>query len=146
MADNKISPIIREWMDVFMQRSMHGWMHYVKSTGLSMPQFNILMHIHYKGACGLSEISDRFDISAAAASQLVDKLVNAGYLERTEDLHDRRAKQLTLSISGASLIKDGIEKRYLWMDHLAENLSEYDQQTVSQTLTMLINAATKMDQ
>src|SRR5829696_9442802 len=92
-----ISQSLREWMDVFMHRSMRGWNQFAKSTGLSMPQFSILMQLHHKGSCGMSQISERFDVSAAAASQLVDKLVQAGYIERTEDPNDRRAKLLDLS-------------------------------------------------
>ena len=69
------SQSIRSWMDVFMHRSMRGWSQFAKSTGLSMPQFSILMQLHFCTQCGLSEISGRFDVSAAAASQLVDKLV-----------------------------------------------------------------------
>jgi DNA-binding MarR family transcriptional regulator len=60
------SQSLRAWMDAFMHRSMRGWSHFAKSTGLSMPQFSILMQLHYKGACGMSAISERFDVSAAA--------------------------------------------------------------------------------
>ncbi|MBV6393755.1 MAG: hypothetical protein KPEEDBHJ_02999 [Anaerolineales bacterium] len=52
---------LRGWMDVFMHRSMRGWTRFAKSTGLSMPQFSILMQLHHKGICGMSEISERFD-------------------------------------------------------------------------------------
>ena len=101
MTDSvRFSRALRQWMDVFMHRSMSGWMQYVKSSGLSMPQFSILMRLHYRGECGISNLSEHMDISAAAASQLVDKLVQAGLLERTEDPHDRRAKQVALSPKG----------------------------------------------
>jgi len=49
-------------MDVFMHRSMRGWGLFARSTGLSMPQFSVLMQLHHKGACGMSEISERFAI------------------------------------------------------------------------------------
>ena len=111
----RITQPMREWMDVFMHRSMRGWNQFAKSTGLSMPQFSILMQLHYKGTTGLSEISERFDISAAAASQLVEKLVQSGYLERAEDPNDRRAKNLRLTAAGAKLVNDGIQERYRWM-------------------------------
>ena len=65
---------IRSWMDVFMHRSMRGWGRYAKSTGLSMPQFSIMMQLHYRGACGMSKISEGYDITPAAASQLVSSL------------------------------------------------------------------------
>ncbi len=136
---------IREWMDVFMHRSMRGWTRFAKSTGLSMPQFSILMQLHHKGPCGMSEISERFDISNAAASQLVDKLAQAGYLDRTEDPSDRRAKQLKLSPKGAKLVDKGINERYRWMDQLTDNLNADEQKKVSEALTILTEAAQKLD-
>jgi len=141
----QITQPLREWMDVFMHRSMRGWTHFAKSTGLSMPQFSILMQLHYKGACGMSAISERFDVSAAAASQLVDKLVQAGYIERTEDPHDRRAKLLKLSTEGAKLVEGGIQERYRWMDELTTNLSAAEQTQVSEALSILTEAARQMD-
>ena len=93
----------------------------------------------------MSEISERFDISAAAASQLVDKLVHAGYLERTEDPIDRRAKLLTMSAKGEELINQGTEERYRWMDDLAAVLSAKEQGKVSEALTLLTNAVEKME-
>jgi len=141
----QFSQTLRAWMDAFMHRSMSGWNQFAKSTGLSMPQFSILMQLHHKGPCGMSEISDRFDITAAAASQLVDKLVHAGYLERAEDPSDRRAKLLTLSTSGGELIKQGIEERYRWMDDLATTLSVDDQKKVSEALILLTNASKEME-
>ena len=141
-----ITQPLRAWMDVFMHRSMRGWNQFAKSTGLSMPQFSILMLLHYKGACGMSEISERFDVSAAAASQLVDKLVQAGYIERTEDPSDRRAKLLKLSAKGAKLVDDGIQERYRWMDELTSRLSAADQTKISEALSMLTEEARKLDQ
>jgi len=142
----QIAQPLREWMDVFMHRSMRGWNRFAKSTGLSMPQFSILMQLHYRGASGMSEISERFDVTAAAASQLVDKLVQAGYIERTEDPHDRRAKLLKLSAKGAKFIDDGIQERYRWMDDLASKLSATDQTKISEALSILTEAAQKLDQ
>ena len=136
---------IRTWMDVFMHRSMRGWTHYAKSTGLSMPQVSILMQLHYRGACGLSAISERFDISNAAASQLVDKLVQSGHLARTEDPSDRRAKLLDLSAKGRDLIQQGINERYLWMDEVAKTLSAEEKVKVTEALNILTEAAKKVD-
>ena len=142
----QITQPLRAWMDVFMHRSMRGWTHFAKSTGLSMPQFSILMQLHYKGACGMSAISERFDVTAAAASQLVDKLVQAGYIERTEDPSDRRAKLLKLSTKGAQLVDDGIQERYRWMDELTSRLSAAEQTMISEALTLLTEAARQMEQ
>jgi DNA-binding MarR family transcriptional regulator len=141
----QFSQSLRAWMDTFMHRSMRGWNRFAKSTGLSMPQLSILMQLYHKGPCGLSEVSDRFDITAAAASQLVDKLVHAGYLERTEDPTDRRAKLLALHVKGEELLNQGTEERYRWMDELAAMISVEDQKKVGEALGILTEAAHKLE-
>jgi len=140
-----ISQSLRAWMDVFMHRSMRGWSQFAKSTGLSMPQFSILMQLHHKGACGVSNISERFDISNAAASQLVEKLVQGGFVKRDEDPSDRRSKLLNLTVKGTSLIQQGVEQRHRWMDELVKNLSAEEKAKVSEALTILTEKAMEMD-
>ncbi len=132
---------IRAWMDVFMHRSMRGWGLFAKSTGLSMPQFSILMQLHHKGACGMSEISERFEVSPAAASQLVDKLVQNGFIIREEDPNDRRAKLLNLTDKGRELVQQGIEERYRWVNQLSEKLNSEQKNKISEALTLLTEAA-----
>ena len=102
---------VRAWMDVFMHRSMRGWAQFAKSSGLSMPQFSIVMQLHHKGAFGMSEVSERFEITPAAASQLVDKLVQNGFVQREEDPKDRRAKSLNLTDKGRELVRRGAQER-----------------------------------
>jgi DNA-binding MarR family transcriptional regulator len=140
------SQSLREWMDIFMHRSMRGWNRFAKTTGLSMPQFSILMQLHYRGACGISEISDRFDITTAAASQLTDKLVQSGLLERAEDPSDRRAKQINLSPKGTKLVHEGLKERYRWMETLTRSLTAEEQTKVAEALVILTEAAQKLDQ
>ncbi|MCK6582306.1 MAG: MarR family transcriptional regulator [Anaerolineales bacterium] len=141
-----ISQSLRTWMDIVMHRSMHGWMHFAKSTGLSMPQFSILMQLHHKGPCGMSEISERFDITAAAASQLTDKLVQGGYIERAEDPNDRRAKSIQLTPKGKELVEAGMTERYRWMDELVSKLSAEDKPKVVEALKVLTEAARQLDE
>lgn len=141
-----ISQSLRSWMDIVMHRSMRGWMTFAKSTGLSMPQFSILMQLHHKGPCGMSEISERFDITAAAASQLTEKLVQGGYIERAEDPNDRRAKSIQLTPKGRELVEAGMTERYRWMDELVSKLSAEDKPKVIEALIVLTEAAKQLEE
>jgi DNA-binding MarR family transcriptional regulator len=141
----QLNRAIRSWMDVFMHRSMRGWGRFAKSTGLSMPQFGLLMQMHHKGACGMSEVSERFDITPAAASQLVDKLVQNGFVQRVEDPNDRRAKLLSLTDKGRNLIQQGIEERYLWVEELAGKLTAEERAQVSEALNLMTHAAQELE-
>ena len=146
MTDSsRFSKSLRAWMDVFMHRSMRGWTHFAKSTGLSMAQFSILMQLHHKGPCGMSDISERFDVTPAAASQLVDKRVQSGYRERAEDPSDRRAKLLKLSHNGAKLVEQGMNERHRWMDEITKNLSADEQKKIIEALDILTNAAKRIE-
>lgn len=136
---------IRSWMDIFMHRSMRSWGRFAKSTGLSMPQFGLLMQMHHKGACGMSEVSERFDITPAAASQLVDKLVQNGFIQRVEDPHDRRAKLLNLTEKGRDLIERGMEERYRWVDELGERLTAEERAKVTEALNIMTEAARELE-
>lgn len=136
---------IRAWMDIFMHRSMRGWGRFAKSTGLSMPQFSVMMQLYYRGACGMSRISEGYDITPAAASQLVDKLVHSGWIQRVEDPADRRAKLLSLTDKGRDLVQQGIEERYRWVDELAGKLTAEERVQVSEALDIMTNAAKDME-
>src|SRR5512143_3533893 len=105
------SQALHTWVDLSAHHAMRGWLHHARATGLSMPQFNILMQLYRKGNCGISDISDRFEISNAAASQHVENLVQAGLIGRTEDPRDRRAKQIQLSDKGRALVQQGFGAR-----------------------------------
>ena len=132
---------LRAWMDVFMHRSMRGWGRYAKATGLSMPQFSILMQLYHKGACGMSRISEGYDITPAAASQLVDKLVQSGLIQRVEDPSDRRAKLLSLTDKGREFVQQGIEERYRWVDELGDKLTADERVQISEALEIMTRVA-----
>lgn len=136
---------LRAWMDIFTHRSMHNSARFIKASGLSMPQFFLLMHLHRHEQCGISDLSEQMDVTAAAASQLVDKLVQAGLLERVEDPKDRRAKRVSLSPAGEALVKKGVHERSRWVDELADLLNPEERQKAAEALEILTEAAMKLE-
>lgn len=131
---------MRRFMETAVHSSMRASAHFTKAIGLSMPQFSLLMQLYYRGVCGMSEISERFEITPAAASQLVDKLVQSGLVHREEDPQDRRAKSLNLTAKGKQLIQKGMEQRYRWVEPLAEKLTAEERLKVDEALTILMKA------
>src|SRR5574340_406431 len=129
-----LNQALRAWMDVAMHRSMRGWAHHAKSMGLSMPQFSILMQLHHNGHCGVSDISERFEISTAAASQHVENLVQAGLLERLETPADRRVREIQLTAKGRSLIEKGLAQRHSWIERLTAAFKEEDRDRIATAL------------
>jgi len=74
----EFSNVVRDWAQVFMNRSMHDFKRFMEDTGLSFSHINILMRLFHGGNCGVSEIGEQMGITNAAASQTVDRLVQMG--------------------------------------------------------------------
>jgi DNA-binding MarR family transcriptional regulator len=60
---------------------------------LTFPRYEALMLLFYssKGELPLGKISDRLQVHRTSVTNVVDKLVDSGYVERVGDQRDRRA-------------------------------------------------------
>jgi len=147
MSPTKVfTEVIREWSEVFMQRSMRDFKRFMDATGLSFSQINILMRLVHRGSTGVSEMGEQMGVTNAAASQAVDRLVQLGLIERTEDPEDRRAKRLALTHKGRTLIEKGVEARSKWIEGLTDALTSEQQNMIISALTVLAEAAHKTDE
>jgi len=134
---SELTETIHTLMDVITTRSIQERSHFVKVSGLSLPQFGILMYLYYRNPSGISHLSEDLDVSAAAASQMVERLVQNGLVERTEDPNNRRAKHLTLTPKGRDLIETGMATRHIWVDAVVERLSQDECRQVEKGLDIL---------
>ena len=144
-AKRKFSEALHEWVEVFMHRSMRDSMRFWKDSGLSFPQITTLMRLHYHGVCGVSEVGSHLGVTNAAASQMVERLVQLGYVGRAERPEDRRAKQLTLTPKGRALVQKSLAARRRWLEELVAALSPTEQTEIADALTMLTEAARELD-
>lgn len=145
LPTKELTNVIREWSEVFMSRSGRDFKRFMDETSLSFSQLNVLMRLYHGGKCGISEIGERLGITNAAASQAIDRLVNLGMIERTEDPDDRRAKQLALTQEGRTLIEKGFEARRNWISGLTNALNPEQQTLIISALTLLTEAARKTE-
>ena len=145
LAVKSFSEVMGEWAEVFMHRSFRDFKRFMDDAGLSPSQANALMRLYHGALCGVSDIGGHLGISNAAASQMVERLVQMGLLERTEDSQDRRARQLKLTSQGQALVERGIEARRAWMESLTTNLTPIQQAMIAEALSMLTEAARKSE-
>ena len=134
---------IHRQFEVFMQRSMRGIMGSMKQDGLSMPQIYTLMYLYHEGEVRISDIGTLMDVGKAAASQLVERLVQQGLVERVEDACDRRAKKIRLQPKSLRLIEKGLAVQRREMGELMSQLSPAHLATVQQAFMYLIEAMHK---
>jgi DNA-binding MarR family transcriptional regulator len=129
-----------------MHRSMRDFKRFMDETNLSFSQMSVLMRLFHGSNCGVSEIGEQLGITNAAASQTVDRMVQLGLIERTEDPDDRRAKRLALTQKGRTLMEKGIEARSKWIEGLTDALTSEQQNMIISALTVLAEAAQKTNE
>ena len=73
---------------------------------VTLPQILLMNRIAALRDASISELAKISPGSAAAVSQMVDRLVRQGLLQRTEHPADRRRKAVSVSTAGAALLGD----------------------------------------
>jgi DNA-binding MarR family transcriptional regulator len=137
----QFTQVLHEWSEIFMRRSMHDLVQFTRQAGLSMSQLSALMRLYHGGACGVSDLGEHLGVSSAAASQMIERLVQQGLLERSEHPDDRRIKRITVSAAGRRLIAEGVAARRRWMESLTLALTQEEQALIVQALELLTRAA-----
>jgi DNA-binding MarR family transcriptional regulator len=141
-----LSETLHEWMCVTMRYSMRGFMLYAKEHNYSLPQLNMLFRLQHKGVCGVSELAEELGVTAAAASQLLERLVQQGLVERAENPLDRRNRRMMLTEAGRLVVQQSVAARQSWLNRLPEVLSEAEQEQINAALRLLIERATAFNE
>jgi DNA-binding MarR family transcriptional regulator len=138
--------MLSEWTDIYMRGSMPNFIAAIRASGFSMSQIGALFHIRRQHFRGVSEIGDELGVSSAAASQMLDRLVQQGLITRTEDPNDRRVKRLVITDRGKQLLKNGIHARQEWIQDLANLLTPAEEEQVAAAMQILIAKANQLQQ
>lgn len=144
-TSDQFAAALREWVGVSMRRSMRHLLLYSREAGLSMSQMGALLLVYRKGVGGVSDIGDHLGITSAAASQMLERLVQQGIVARSEDPHDRRVKQIALTEKGRRVLQESIQARQSWVDDLARLLSPAEQKQVTAALRVLVEKSGKLE-
>ncbi len=141
-----ISEALHTWMHTFMRQSMTRFSRYARDSGISMQQLGVLMYLQRSGKCGISKIGSDMGVTNAAASQMIERLLQQGLLQREEDPNDRRVRNVVLTEKGHQLVDESIQVRLSWLDELAQLLTPDQQAEVTGALDLLTQAAQQLEE
>ncbi len=141
MQDAKdVGELIRRWVQALDARSMAEWRTMVRQEGLSIHQMILLMRLFGGGSCGVPDLGRGLGVSSAAASQMVDRMVQAGLVDREESAEDRRVRRVQLSSRGRQLMERAARRRYQWVEALVEELGAEERAAAARVIPALIEA------
>ncbi len=112
---------------------------------LTYNQYKMLLTIYDKGSCQLNLLARELQIAMSSASEMVDRLVNLGFVYRTVDEENRRQVVIYTTERGEELIRElrrGIVENYRV---LLARLSEQDRERLVQAFETLADVLGKLE-
>lgn len=133
LADEVVS-LLRELLHAILHSSMPAWL----DLQLTLPQLRTLFLVAHGQTSSVMQVAQHLGIGEPTASHLVDRLAQAGLVDRHEDPEDRRRALLQLSAMGQELV----EKLLGWdrlLDDRLQRLSQDDLKALHQGLAAIMS-------
>lgn len=108
---------------------------------VTMSQVKTLLTVSMKGEATVGYVAQITGVGQPAASTAVDRLVNLGWLDRTEDPVDRRRAIVSLTPSGHEVVETVWRVRRDLLQAWLERMEEKDLTVLARGLAALRSAA-----
>ncbi|HOU13821.1 MAG TPA: MarR family transcriptional regulator [Anaerolineae bacterium] len=89
-----------------LYRYLRQYSQQMHDQGVRGREFATLRYLHEAGPCTIGQVQEYIYISASAASELLSRLENAGYVERTRCKKDQRVVYVALTPEGRRLAEE----------------------------------------
>ncbi len=110
-----------------------------RRAGISDTELVTLEHLG-REQIGPAEVARRLEVSTAAATGIVDRLVSRGHVERRPHAADRRRTELVLTASGRSEVVGHLLPMFIALDRLDRSFSEDERAVVERYLRGAVEA------
>ena len=129
---------------MFSRNVMAGTIAHWRKSGLSAPQAGTLLYLQRCGSSMVTRIGDHLGVTNAAVSQMLERLVQQGYVARLEDPEDRRARRISLTPKGEAAVRDGIEAGRAWLDDVVAGVDPAQREGTMRVLVSLCEIAARV--
>jgi DNA-binding MarR family transcriptional regulator len=107
----------RAWRDVDRR-----FTHHFRTIGLTAPQFSIMILIRENSGCTPGDLVAPMGIGQNNLVGIVGDLIKRGYVTKTTDQSDRRARILTLTPEGSKVLDEAHEVHDLYQAEYVERM------------------------
>jgi MarR family transcriptional regulator, organic hydroperoxide resistance regulator len=108
----------------------------LRAVGLSIPQFDLLSTLSEREGITQSQLAERLYVTKGNVSGLVDRLVEAGHVERRPISGDRRSYALHLTASGRAAAAAGFQAQKAYVQATLARLPAADQAEMERLLRL----------
>jgi DNA-binding MarR family transcriptional regulator len=134
----KLANLIEEMMSHIHRRSADDTLAVMNEAGLTMAQMVALHLLTHLGPVSVSSIAACLKLSPPATSHLLDRMVVAGLVGRTEDPIDRRHKRIEITATGRELIEGTNDRRAREFTRVLSSLTDEVQAQFGRVLARVV--------
>lgn len=116
------------------------------SVRLTFNQYQVLTVISTLGSCSVNELAAKLRLAQSTTSQLVDRLVRGGFVNRETSPDDRRKIVVTLSKTGTRMMERRRESLLHAYVGILSSLDEEDQTMLEDAFNKFAAVAAKLNQ
>lgn len=110
----------------------------LQSQGVTPRQVSLLVEIRGARGIGVRELAQRERVSPAGISVQVERLVQAGLVERVADESDRRRHGLRVTPAGDRLLRSVRSRRTAWLATRLQGLEPVDLAAIDRAIEPLL--------
>jgi DNA-binding MarR family transcriptional regulator len=115
----------------------------IEESGLSMTQCKALLELGGLGEAGeprqVSDLAERFGVSAPSMSRAVDALVKSKLATRVEDAEDRRVRRVAITKKGKQLVDTLLVVRQAGLEAFAQTLTAAQRRKLNAAVDALMD-------
>ena len=109
----------------------------LRAIGVSIPQCDILTTLTEKEGVSQQELAKRLYVTKGNISGLIDRLAEAGLVERRSTANDRRQRAIHLTEAGRAMAEKAIQVQRRWIAATLGRMAESDLEALETRLVAL---------
>ncbi|MFA5338303.1 MAG: MarR family transcriptional regulator [Candidatus Omnitrophota bacterium] len=118
---NELIPLVFKELTKKLTTELH-------KSKITLPQFFVLEFLGREGESKMTELAHFMNVTTAAMTGIVDRLVREEYIERIYDKNDRRIIKVKLTNAGNNLVRKICERKQQMVIKIFEKISEVDRE------------------
>ena len=109
----------------------------VRAAGVTGPQARLLLTLHRMPGENQGYYAERLEVEPITLCRMVDRLEEAGFVERRRDPNDRRAWQLHLTAKSSGIVEKLQREVDALVDDMLDGVSEADREEFRRLLNVV---------
>lgn len=135
-APDEIENVLNSFAEVMTKLMIDQHQQQITALDLTLLQGQVLRVLR-RGSLPTGKLASELQISASAVTQLTDRLIRKGLIERQAAAGDRRSVLVGLSAKGERLVDGFRKRRALFFREVLEELSETEHSHVIKAMKMV---------